>query len=535
VTEEETREEQPEISRKRFLRSVSGQGILTLISRILGLVREQMRAFFLGASNESDAFGLAVMIPNLFRRLLGEGQMTAAFLPSLVEKIRAKDRQALRKFYSDFLGVFTFIVTIVVIVGYLITPWIIDTWFARANADTALTIRLTRVMFPYLGLVTTAAILQATLQAHHLFWPGAATPIFLNLSIIGCAYFFADSFEYKSYAFAMGFLVGGCIQLLFQVPFVLKKKFSLRPRFGWRNPSVRRVLRIFLPGILAGGIYQLQVLVSQGIAYSLGTGRVSALQYSIRLQELVLGVFVISVTTVVLPTLSAQIADDGDNSRAAEKTFAFSTSLMAMITIPATIGLLILGPSIIRLLFQYGAFTQHDNDLVYKALIFHSIGLLPIALSRNVMQVYYAKKDLRTPMLVSGYILIQHVILCLILSRTSLDHGGIALSTAIGATVNVGILSYLLNRSGFRIIDRSLGKRLLLCLVAAGIMFAGVWGIAWSFGLFDQQTTRLTLGIGLGCAVLGGAILYTIALLTIRHPDALQAYTSLKARLSSDS
>jgi putative peptidoglycan lipid II flippase len=506
-----------------------------MVSRVLGLFREQLRAIYLGTGASSDAFGLAVMLPNLFRRLLGEGQMTAAFLPSLVERIRKDEKKAVRQFFSDFLGIFTFIVTLVVLIGILLTPDLIDTFFAdgfaRDQAARNLTVRLTTIMFPYLGLVTVAAILQAALQAHNLFWPSAVTPILLNICIIGCAILFKDSFADPAYAFAVGFLVGGFIQLFFQVPYVIKKGFSVRPRVGWKNPHVRKVLRIFVPGILAGGIYQIQVFVSQVIASGLdGEGYISALQYSVRLQELVLGVFVVSITTVILPTLSAQISDEGDLSDSAAKTLSFSGNLLALVTLPATVGLILLGPAIIRLLFQYGEFGVESADLVYWALIFHAAGLFPIALSRNVMQAFYAQKDLKTPMLVAAFVLVVHIVLCIVLSGP-MDHGGIALSGSIGAFLTVGILIFVLQRRGFRIVTGAVLSSLFRCFLASGVLFAVVWFSVDLMSLNDPQQSRLLLGLGVAGTIVVSTISYVAALLILKHPEATSAIGAVRRKL----
>lgn len=507
-----------------------------MISRVLGLFREQLRAIFLGTGASSDAFGLAVMLPNLFRRLLGEGQMTAAFLPTLVERIRKDEKKAVRQFFSDFLGIFSFVVTLVVLIGILLTPGLIDTFFAdgfaRDHAARDLTVRLTTIMFPYLGLVTVAAILQAALQAHNLFWPSAITPILLNICIIGCAILLKDTFSDPAYAFSVGFLVGGFVQLFFQVPFVIRKGFSLRPRVGWKNPHVRKVLRIFVPGILAGGLYQIQVFVSQMIASGLdGEGYISALQYSVRLQELVLGVFVVSITTVILPTLSAQISDEGDQSESAAQTLSFAGNLLALVTLPATIGLILLGPAIIRLLFQYGEFSVQSADLVYWALIFHAAGLFPIALSRNVMQAFYAQKDLKTPMIVAAFVLVIHIVLCVVLSGP-MGHGGIALSGSIGALLTVVFLIAILQRRGFKIVTAAALSSLFRCFLATAILMGVVWLSIDLMSLNDQSLNRVLLGLGIAATILVSTIAYVAALILLRHPEARSAIQAVRRKLS---
>jgi len=519
------------LGRRALLRSASGQAALTLVSRGLGLVREQLRAAYLGTGAASDSFGLALMLPNLLRRLLGEGQMMAAFLPTLVERMRNGDREEVRRLYSDFLGLFSFLSVIVVCLGYLATPWLIDTFFAsqmdEASGQVELTIRLTQVLFPYLAIVSVAAILQAGLHAHRLFWPSTTTPILLNLAVILCAVFTKDFFPNPAYAFAMGFVVGGVIQVLFQLPFVFRVGLSLMPRLGWRNPNVRKVLRIFLPGVLAGGIYQIDVFVAQMVASTLEQGRISALQYSIRLQELVLGVFVVSVTTVILPALSDQVAQEGNASPEAARTLGLSTRILALVTLPASVGLFMLGPEIIELLFEFGEFTAESGDLVYTALIFHSIGIFPIALSRNVVQGFYAQKDLKTPTIVAGVAAVLHLIMCFWLSK-HLDHGGIALAGVISTVLALCMQVPILHKRGIPVFTRDFSTSVLRTLAAC----LGMWALLrWLKPLiFEAGQGRVELALGVVVCVFAGVLIYATGLILFRHPEVMQLVGKIRAR-----
>ncbi len=522
------------LSHRAFLRSVSGQSILTLVSRLLGLVREQLRAAFLGTGLASDAFGLAVMLPNLFRRLLGEGQMTAAFLPTLVERIRQDSHAEVRRFVSGFLGVFSLVVTGVVILGELLTPWIVRTFFGEMAAHEAgaeLTIGLTRLMFPYLGCVTLAAILQAALQAHRLFWPGAATPILLNLCIIGAALLLRGLFADPSWAFATGFVLGGVVQIAFQVPFFLKKGFSLLPRWGARDPHVRRVFRIFAPALFAGGIYQVNTFVAQVVASSLGKGRISALQYSVRLQELVLGVFVVSVTTVLLPTLSAQVDAEGHGSRSAARTLSMAGRLLALVTLPATVGLILLGEPIVRLLFEFGHFSFHSTQLVVTALTFHALGLYPIALSRNLTQAFYAQKDLKTPTIIAFGVMLAHLGLCYALSP-SLDHGGIALAGSLAALLTAVPMVPLLHQRGIQVVDRAFWLGLLRTSGATALMGLCVWALSSALDLGSAEGGRPLLLAKLCTVVLAGCAVFLTGLVVLRQRDALRVLRALRRRRS---
>jgi putative peptidoglycan lipid II flippase len=474
---------------------------------------------------------LALMIPNLFRRLLGEGQMMAAFLPTFVERIRNGSREEVRRFYSDFLGIFSFVAVVVMCLGYLGAPWLIHTFFASRmtgeSGQVELTIRLTQILFPYLAIVSVAAILQAGLQAHRLFWPSTSTPILLNIVVIVTAVLAKDYFPDPSYAFAVGFVLGGVVQVLFQLPFVLRVGLSLMPRLGWRNPQIRRVFRIFLPGVLAGGIYQIDVFVAQMVASTLEQGRISALQYSIRLQELVLGVFVVSMTTVILPSLSEQVAEEGKASPEAGRTLGLSARILALITLPASAGLLLLGPQIIELLFEFGEFTKESSDLVYAALIFHAVGIFPIALSRNVIQGFYAQKDLKTPTIVAGIAAVVHLAMCFWLSGP-LDHGGIALAGVLSTLLALSMQVPILHRRGIPVVNRAFLSSLWRVLVACVLMAAWLWWLRAL--LFTGLPSRAALGFNLLVAIGSGALVYALGLLVVKHPELMRLLHKLRAR-----
>ncbi|MGM0575035.1 MAG: murein biosynthesis integral membrane protein MurJ [Myxococcota bacterium] len=465
--------------RRSILRSAGVMTGMTLLSRVLGLVREQVRALYLGTGAASDAFGLAATIPNLLRRLLAEGAMTAAFLPVLSEYLRKGDEEETRAFLSRFVTLLTLAAAAISVVGILLTPWIIETFFSsefrKIEGKVELTIWLTRLMWPYLFFVTLAAVLQAVLNAHRIFGPSAFTPVLLNACIIGCGVGLAQVLPDPSYALVAGFLLGGVVQVAFQVPFLLRwtrTRFGFEPIFG---PGVRRVARIMVPGALAAGIYQVNVFVSQLIASTLEGGSIAALQYSIRLQELVLGLFVVSVAQVILPTLSDQTASRDDEG--VKDTLRYATGLMGFVTLPSTVGLILLGPPMIRLLFQFGAFDAESTARTAFALVFHALGLFPIAVSRVQNQVFYAHKDLRTPMIVAGIAAIVNIVGCVTLS-VPLSHGGIALAGSLAAAVHAGLFAWLLRRRMGPLGARDMMRRMARLVGATAIMTGGLLGYA---------------------------------------------------------
>jgi len=465
---------------RALLRSTLVTSGLTVLSRVVGLLREQVRGYYLGTGMESDAFGIAATIPNMLRRLFAEGAMTAAFVPVFTGLRADADPQRLQQFYRGFMTLFVVLMVGVTMLGILAAGPLVDVLFAgrfhEVPGKVELTIGLTRVMFPYLFLVSVAAIIQATLNSFHVFGPSAFSPVLLSGASIAGVVFFHDWFPNPAWALAVGFLAGGVLQLAFQIPFLRRQGITFRPTLsGVRDPAVWQVGRILLPGVFSAGIYQINVTISQVIAAHLDPGSVASLQYSLRLQELVLGVFAVSVATVLLPTLSEQVHRQQWSE--VKETFGFSVNLLAFVTFPATVGLILLGTPIVRVLFQYGRFDDASTGMTVFALQFHAAGIFFVALQRNVVQVFYAMHDLRTPTWVAAIVMLVHGLLCLLLSGP-LRQGGIALAGSLAAALNVLMLWWLLRvrigRMGIRAILASLG-RTSVATVAMGVV---VWGIA---------------------------------------------------------
>ncbi|MCA9515262.1 MAG: murein biosynthesis integral membrane protein MurJ [Myxococcales bacterium] len=505
---------------RSILRSASVMTLMTLVSRVLGLVREQVRAIYIGTGASSDAFGLASTIPNLFRRLVAEGAMTAAFVPVFTEYIKKGDEEELRVFLSRFFTVLTFAVVLLTVLGIVLSPWIIETFFAEefrnVPGKVPLTIALTQLMWPYLTFVTVAAMLQAVLNSYRIFGPSAFTPVLLNLAIIIATIALSSAFADPAYALAVGFLVGGVLQVVFQIPYLRKHtpaRFGLVRDF-W-GPGVRRVLKIMGPGVFAAGIYQIDVFVSQLIAAGLEGGSVSSLQYSLRLQELVLGVFVVSVAQVILPNLSDHTAE-GDHE-GVKSTIAYSTRLIGFVTLPATVVLFMIGPEIVRLLFQSGAFDAESTQKTAFALQFHGMGLLFIGQARVLQQVFFAYKDLKTPTLVAAFVAVLNIVLCYTLS-VPLGHGGVALAGSLASAANTTIFITILERRlgglGLPAILSRLGRMAVAAAVAGGVLW--LLQTAWPS---EHVARRLVLVVwvvvALGLA--GGAYLAAASALRVNE------------------
>lgn len=496
-------------ARRSVLRGAGVLTLLTGLSRVLGLLREQVRGYYLGTGAASDAFGLASVIPNLFRRLLAEGAMTAAFVPVFAEYRRQATQTELNLFLSRFFTLFSFLVTVVTLVGVLVTPWFLNTFFGGFGdipGKLELTIVLTQIMWPYLLLVSLAAIVQAILNSYRIFAPSAVTPILLNLATIGIVMLCSDWFSDPSYAFATGFVVGGALQLGFQIPFLRGHGLKLRPQWSL-DPGIRRVISTFIPGVFSAGIYQVNVLVSQLVASNLGQGAVASLQFSLRLQELVLGLFAVSITTVVLPIMSDQVVDRDFGG--VKDTLGFSIGLVTFVTLPASVGLILIGEPLVRLLFEWGAFDRTSTRMTAFALYFHAGSIGVIALSRIISQVFYAMKDLRTPTLVALVVMFVHAALCFGLAHP-LAHGGVALAGGLATALNILLLWIPLRNKLGHLGTRKIAMSLAKIMSATAMMGLTVWGIGWFLDPMGVQS-RIHLAIMLVGMVGAGLVVFFLS------------------------
>lgn len=504
---------------------------LTVVSRVVGLVREQVRGYYLGTGMESDAFGIASTIPNMLRRLFAEGAMTAAFVPVFTSLRTDGDREQLSRFFSGFMTLFVLLMAGVTMLGVLAAEPLVRHVFAgrfdEVPGKVELTAGLAQVMFPYLFLVSVAAIVQATLNSFRIFGPSAFSPVLLSVVNIGAVVLFADRFENAAWALAVGFLAGGALQTAFQIPFLRGKGIRFRPTLaGFRDPAVRAVARTFLPGVFSAGIYQINVTVSQVIATSLDPGSVASLQYSLRMQELVLGVFAVSVATVVLPAMSEQ-AHEGRIGELKD-TLRFSVGLLGFVTIPASAGLMLLATPIIELLFQYGRFDVESTRMTVFALHFHTAGIFFIAMQRNVVQVFYAQKDTKTPTVIAAVVMVAHVVLCYALA-VPLRQGGIAAAGSIAAALNVALLYVVLRRRigglGTRALSLSLGRTL-----AATAAMAALVGVPVALGAFDG-VGRWTLAWRLLGTIGAGIAVFAVAARLLRSEELNEFARLVRRRL----
>ncbi|MDR0589622.1 MAG: murein biosynthesis integral membrane protein MurJ [Spirochaetaceae bacterium] len=454
---------------RSLVRHGSALSLLTLVSRVLGLVREMTKAALLGTSALSDAFSVAFLIPNLFRRLFAEGSISVAFIPTFKEYLLENNRDKIREFLSAVCTFLTFFVTLAVMAGILLTPLLVPVFGIAALDETVL---LTRLMFPFLGFISLAAFFQGILNSVQIFTPSGLAPILLNLVTILCAYGLRPVTANPARAMAVGILLGGFLEAAIQFPFVLKKGFRFSftgLKRAMQNPGTKAVLRLIGPTIIGMAAYQLNDLVSTALAGNAGAGVVSSLQYSLRLQELILGIFAVSIGTVLLPDL----AEDAKTARweRYNQRLLSAMDIIALITIPVTFFSLAQGETLIRLLFQTRSFDEESVRLTKAAFTFHMPGLFFIALNRILAPAFYAQSNSKSPTLAGLLSFGVNMILAAILAGP-LQGAGIALALSLAGAVNTGLLLFFLRRNPQVAVGRALGSVLRYALKV--ILFSGI-------------------------------------------------------------
>lgn len=490
-----------------LIRAAGSMSVVTMLSRIAGYFRDNLQATLLGATASSEAFVIAYRIPNMLRRLVGEGALTSAFVPTFARYLRASDPQALWRFAASILWVLAALLAVITGLGIVFSPFLVKAlaWgFAVSPEKLALTISLNRLMFPYIFFISLSAIMSGILNGFNVFALPAATPILLNLAIIGCAWTLRHRFSDPAYGFAVGVLVGGFLQLIVQVPSLLRHGLTFRPPDALDTAGLREVGRLILPRVFGVGIIQVNLVIDSQFATSLQTGSVSFLYYANRVTELTLGIFAISLSTVILPTLSKATADR--DTEKVRDLLSTAMRLLLFVTIPATIGLILLRVPIIHVLFERGRFTRDDTFLTAGALAYYAIGLLPFAAVNIQATAFYAHRDTRTPVKVAALTFFLHLGLNFLL-RGPMRHNGIALSTSVSALADSALLAWMLRRKAGDYLDRAVVRSAWHTAVAGGAMALALWG---GLRLVDVTTlahagTKLA---ALSVLIAGGAGVY---------------------------
>lgn len=461
---------------KSLFRSGMIVSLMTFISRILGLVRDVVLAHLLGAGVAADVFLFAQRIPNFLRRLFAEGAFAQAFVPVLSEYSATRSHDEVRSLIdrvSGTLGLILLGVTLVGVLGSAGVVYLFGAGFAADPAKFALAEDLLKITFPFLLFVSLTAFASSVLNSFQRFAIPAITPVLLNLSLIAAAWWVAPNLDEPSYALAWAIFIGGLLQLLFQLPSLYRLKLMPRPRWGWQDSGVRRILSLMLPALFGVSVSQINLLVDTQIASFLQEGSISWLYYSDRLLEFPLGIFGIAIATVILPSLSRNHATESVEQFSG--TLDWAMKLMMLIGFPASVGLIFLAEPLLISLFQYGEFSAHDSYMASRSLITYGFGLVFFMLIKVLAPGYFARQDTRTPVKIGIIAMISNIFLNLLLMGP-LGHAGLALATSLSALLNAALLFWGLKTRGVYRTSQPWWPYLLRLLVANALMLAA---LAW--------------------------------------------------------
>ncbi len=433
---------------KSLFKSTAVVAQMTLISRLLGFVRDVVIARIFGAGVAADVFFVAFKIPNLFRRLFAEGAFSQAFVPVLTEHKNAGDPDEVIDLVGATTGALALVLFLVVALGVLAAPIFIAVFapgFIQDAEKWELASCLLRITFPYLLFISLTALFGSLLNTYGRFALPALTPALLNIALIAAALLLAPRMEQPVVALAIGVLVGGVLQFAVQFGAVLRLGVLRRIRVNFAHSGVRQILRLMGPAVFGVSVGQINLMIDTLIASFLTVGSISWLYYSDRLMEFPLGVFGIALATVVLPSLSKQHAEGEPEAFSA--TLDWALRLVLIIGLPASLALAILAEPMLSTLFQYGALTEHDVTMAGRSLVAYSAGLVAFILVKVLAPGFYAKQDTRTPVRIGIAAMCTNVVLNLALV-VPLAHAGLALATALSAFLNAGLLLKALLANG---------------------------------------------------------------------------------------
>ncbi len=500
--------------RRRLLRSTGVVSAMTLLSRILGLVRDVVLARVFGAGIAMDAFFIANKIPNMLRRFFAEGAFAQAFVPVFTDyrsTRSAEETRALGDAITGVLGLALFVITLVGVVAAPVLVFLVAPGFTQDGERFDLSVEMLRWTFPYLLFISLTALAGGMLNSHGRFAVPAFTPVLLNVVLIIFALWLSPRFEEPAMALAVGVFVAGIVQLAFQVPALSRIRMLPRPRLQFRHPGVRRIGTLMLPAIFGSSVAQINVVFDNIIASFLQPGSVSWLYYADRLMEFPLGVFGIALATVILPGLSAHHAKQSREAFSAMLDHALR--LVVLIGVPAAVGLIVLATPLIVTIFYGGEFTARDVGMASVALGAYSLGLLGFILVKVLAPGYFSRQDTRTPVRIGvialGVNMLLNIVFVLTLMRVGFEgpHAGLAAATSLAALLNAGLLYRGLLRDG--VYWRGPGWTALMVRVSVAVTVMLVT-LLWLRDLpGDWIELALLTRVGwLAIAVLGGALVY---------------------------
>lgn len=495
-----------------LLRSGMVVSIMTMLSRVLGMVRDVVVANYFGSKSEADAFFIAFKIPNFLRRLFAEGAFAQAFVPVLSEYRTKRSLAEVKLLVDRVAGTLGLTLVAITALGVAGAPVLITLFAPGFHGDAyklGLATDMLRITFPYLLLISLTAFCGSILNSYGRFAVPAFTPVLLNLCMIGATVLLSPWFEQPIMALAWGVFIAGVAQLLFQMPFLWRIRLLPVPRPNRHDEGVKRIMTLMIPALFAVSVSQINLLLDTVLASFLQTGSISWLYYADRLSELPLGAFGIAIGTVILPALSRQHA--GADPKAFAATLDWAIRMVLLIGVPAALALLLLAEPLIATLFHYGAMTDADVLQSSAALRAYAVGVMTFMLIKVLAPGYFARQDTKTPVKIAIACMVANMALNLILIWP-LAHVGLALATSLSALLNAGLLWWGLRKSGIyiaqpgwviftlRLVLASLAMVLVVYWLAADVSLWLAWG-------WQQRVVQM------GLLVLAGAGAYGLALL----------------------
>jgi len=513
----------------RITRAAGVNSAATGICRVLGYVRDAVIAAVFGTSFVNSAFSVAFAVPNTLRRLFGEGAMSSSFIPLFAERLHHGGRD---NAFDAARLMLTLLAALLSLIGVVVAALaLLAAWLLPLDTKTRLTCVLTAVMMPYSVLICLTALCGAILNTLGHFSRPALAPVFLNLSMIAGAWLAArwlpPPMERQIFALAGGVLLGGVLQLAFQVPALRRRGFHFRPRWNLRDQFVNRMITLMGPALIGAGVSQINVLIDRFMALAVNERGASVLSYADRLVELPLGMFGIALATAVLPAMSFCAARDDHAGLVAALGFAIRH--VSFIMLPALAGLAVLAEPIVHLLFERGAFTAESTQFTAIALRYYAPGLVAFALIKIIVPTFYALKDTRTPVKIGASVLVINVMLNYVLMRTALREAGLALSTTVCAYLNVTLLLIALRRRcgplGLRRVARSLVQIALITAITA----LSVWHVReWCSAA--QTLTHRVVAVALPMAA--GIAAYALLAFFSRQAEMMELLAAFFRRRS---
>ena len=503
----------------KLLKSTLTVGMATIVSRLLGFVRDVVFARYFGASGATDAFFLAFKIPNFMRRLFAEGSFSLAFVPVLSEVRSSGDRAALRELIDHVTGTLLAVLLLITAIGMLAAPVVLAIfapgWLIEGRPEFGLSADMLRITFPYILLISLTALSGGILNTFDRFLVPALTPVLLNLSLIAAAVLLSSRLEIPIKALAWGVLAAGFAQLLIQIPALMHLGLMPRPRWGWKHSGVRKIMRLMIPTLVGSSVAQVNLLIDSVLATFLISGSVTWLYYSDRLLEFPLGVFGVALSTVILPNLSRKFALQSVQSFSATMDWALRLALI--ITFPAALGLAVLASPILITMFQYDAFTPGDVEMTALSLSAYALGLPAFIAVKVLAPGYYARQDTRTPVRFAIISMVSNMFLNFLFVGTLLAvhfhgaHTGLALASSVAAYINASMLYRGLRRQGAYLPEPGWSRVVVAVLVACALMVAG---LLWRYGALPEWFaapvgTRIRM---LAELIVGACLVYAVAL-----------------------